>query len=72
MFVMADQIVAVAVDNVRGYIYWSDHGEHTISQSSLGSSATQVVVNAGKLCYVVSPLSGCVYFTLIKIRYTVL
>ena len=66
---MADQIAAVAVDHVRGYIYWSDHGEHTISRSSLSGSTTQVVVNAGKLSYAVSPLSGCVYVTLIKIRY---
>ena len=48
-FFAEGQILALAVDSLRGHIYWSDHGKHTISQAALDGSNPEVIVNAGEL-----------------------
>ncbi|KAI0233655.1 hypothetical protein LSAT2_016130 [Lamellibrachia satsuma] len=42
-----NKMAAVAVDNLRGRIYWSDHGKYIISRAALDGSDQKVIVNAG-------------------------
>ena len=68
MFFITVQMVAIAIDNVQGYIYWSDNGKHTINRAELDRPTDQtVIVNAGWL------LSNCLlsvvlYFTRIVLN----
>ena len=46
--VIEGKIAAVAVDNLSGDIYWSDHDKHTINCLAFNSSTPKVIVNAGE------------------------
>ena len=46
--VIEGQMAAVAVDNLRGRIYWSDHSKNTIIRAALDGSNQTVIVNAGE------------------------
>ena len=62
LFVFTEgQIAALAVDRLRGYIYWSDHGKHTISRAAIDGSNPEVIVNAGMFFYAIRRFSLCPY-----------
>ncbi|KAI0225580.1 Fucolectin [Lamellibrachia satsuma] len=52
VFGILGQMAAVAVDSLRGRIYWSDHSKNTITRAALDGSNQTVIVNAGyRGCY---------------------
>lgn len=46
--VLEDTKCAVAVDNVRGHIYWSDYDLYTITRAALDGSNQEVIATGGK------------------------
>ncbi|KAI0239372.1 hypothetical protein LSAT2_009906 [Lamellibrachia satsuma] len=63
--VIEDKMAAVFVDSLRGRIYWSDHGKHTISRAALDGSDQKIIVNPGYVgCFLYdnSPNKRGMYF----------
>ena len=51
--VIEDKMAAVVVDSLRGRVYWSDHGKHTISRAAIDGSDQKIIVNPGEFFNVI-------------------
>ena len=47
-------MIVVAVDEVRGFLYWSDYADQTLKRAKLDGTNKSVVYNPGMLCSVIT------------------
>jgi len=55
-FIIVDDMIAVAVDEVHGFLYWSDYADTRVKRAKLDGTNLSVVYHPGVLCCLIYQL----------------